>query len=74
MTLSLNLLHVKAKTIGYGRLGACLHEALDKLGVDVYDDLPSPEAVGAANYIPPGSRSAICGHASWISTPGHCRG
>lgn len=70
----MNLLHVKASTIGYGRYGVKLHEAIERAGVDVFDDLPSPRNSDAGNYIPPGSKSAVCSHVSWVSTPGHCRG
>lgn len=70
----MNLLYVHNKKIGYGRLGVKMREAIDREGVEVFDDLPNPSWSDAENFIPHGSKSAVCSHVSWISTPGHCRG
>ena len=72
---SLNLLYVHSKELGYGRMGTCLAEAIERSGVDVFDDLPNPQNSGAQKFIPhTNGRSAIAGHVSWLSTPGHYRG
>lgn len=71
----LSLLYVHADTLGYGRFGMKLAAAVERAGVDVFDDLPNPEGSGAQKFIPHTSgKSAICSHASWLSTPGHYRG
>lgn len=71
----MNLLYVHAESLGYGRMGMKMAEAIESLGVEVFDDLPSPESSGAQKFIPhTDSKSGICEHASWLSTPGHCRG
>jgi hypothetical protein len=69
----MNYLAVSSEAIGYGRLGMRLKAALERQGVDLYDDLPDPHGTNA-KFIPPGARSATCSHVSWISTPGHARG
>jgi glycosyltransferase involved in cell wall biosynthesis len=49
--------------------------AVRRAGVDVFDDLPSPESSGAMKFIPHNDgKSAVCGHVSWMATPGHYRG
>jgi len=70
----LNILSPKANYFGYGRMATCTIAALKRAGVDIYDDLPSGSANARDDLIPPGARSAICAHASWMSTPAHCRG
>lgn len=73
MTPRMNLLYVHAESIGYGRLGVKLAEAIGRAGVTTFDDLPDP-VCASSKFIPPGARSAVCNHVSWVSTPGHCRG
>ena len=70
-----NFLYVHSREIGYGRMGVDLIDAVKRQGVDVFDDLPNPQNSGAQKFIPhtPG-QSAVCGHVSWLSTPGHYRG
>lgn len=70
-----NFLYVHSREIGYGRMGVDLVKAVERQGVEVYDDLPNPQNSGAQKFIPhtPG-KSAVCGHVSWLSTPGHYRG
>ena len=71
----LNLLFVHNLQLGYGRLGVKLAEAIERTGVEIFDDLPNPSTSGAQKFIPhTDGKSAVCGHASWIATPGHYRG
>lgn len=60
----LNLLYVHSGSIGYGRLGVELARGLRRMGVEVWDDLPSPEE-------PSGKK---CNVACWVSVPTHARG
>lgn len=70
-----NFLYVHSREIGYGRMGVDLIEAVKRQGVEVFDDLPNPQTSGAQKFIPhTEGRSAVCGHVSWLSTPGHYRG
>jgi glycosyltransferase involved in cell wall biosynthesis len=56
-------------------MGVKLAEAIERQGVDVFDDLPNPQGSGAQKFIPhTNGKSATCGHVSWLSTPGHYRG
>lgn len=72
---SLNLLYVHSADLGYGRMGVKMAAAIEASGVDVYDDLPNPQQSGAQKFIPhTNGKSAIRGHVSWLSTPGHYRG
>ena len=49
--------------------------AVERAGVEVFDDLPNPQDSGAQKFIPHvDGKSAVCGHVAWLSTPGHCRG
>jgi glycosyltransferase involved in cell wall biosynthesis len=69
-------MHVHGDSIGYGRLGVRLSEALTALGVDVYDDLGEPPE-GLSRKRDQQQRvesRAKAGHTnvvSWVSTPGH---
>ena len=73
--MRMNCLYVHNMELGYGRMGVKLVEAVERLGVDVFDDLPNPQQSGAQKFIPhTNGKSAVCGHVSWLSTPGHCRG
>ena len=75
MTKRLNLLFVHDLRLGYGRLGVKLAEAVQRAGVEIFDDLPNPQGSDAQKFIPhTNGKTAICGHASWIATPGHYRG
>lgn len=71
--MRMNYLAVAEEAIGYGRLGSRLRAALQRAGVDLFDDLPDPSGANA-KFIKPGARSAVCGHVAWVSTPGHARG
>lgn len=71
----LSLLYVHNRELGYGRLGVDLARAVARQGIDVFDDLPSPSSSDAHKFIPhTDGNSAICGHVSWVATPGHYRG
>lgn len=75
MTLSLNMLYVHGTSLGYGRYGVKLAEALERRGVDIFDDLPSPDPEAHALPFKDGSRrSGIRNVVCWVSTPGHSRG
>ncbi len=79
--MELQLLYVHGSHIGYARLGTCLAEALDNLGVDIYDRL---DEKGEQEVAMPTPRSLIeeqgdrrfkrCNVVCWVSTPGHARG
>ena len=72
--MRMNLLYVHSPHLGYGRMGVKLAAALERGGVEVCDDMPSGNG-GAQKFIPhTDGKSGICGHAAWLSTPGHCRG
>jgi glycosyltransferase involved in cell wall biosynthesis len=71
----LNLLYVHSLEIGYGRMGVKLTDAIKRMGVEVFDDLPNPEGSRAQRFIPhTNGKTGICGHAAWMATPGHYRG
>lgn len=76
--MNLSLLYTHSTSIGYGRLGTLLAEALTSLGVDVYDDLGVPpkdraratearERVG--RRLSPEPTNVV----SWVSVPSHAR-
>lgn len=60
--MNVNLLRVPSESIGYGRLGLKLEEALRNRGLDVWTDLPND---------PNGEVSNL---ACWVSTPSHAMG
>ena len=75
----LNLLYVHSKSIGYGRMGVAWAEQLEAMGIDVYDDLPSPDpsdALRRANerHGQEARASKVCATAMWASVPTHARG
>ena len=71
----MNALYPHSREIGYGRMAVDLVAAIRREGVEVFDDLPNPQNSGAQKFIPhTDGRSAICGHVSWMATPGHYRG
>jgi glycosyltransferase involved in cell wall biosynthesis len=71
----MNGLYVHSRELGYGRMGVDLIKAVERQGVEVFDDLPNPQGSGAQKYIPHvDGKSATCAHVAWLSTPGHCRG
>lgn len=48
---------------------------LERLGVEVFDDLPNPQSSGAMKFIPHvNGKSATCNTVMWLATPGHYRG
>ena len=72
---NLNILFVHSLAIGYGRMGVKLTDAVKRSGVEVFDDLPNPPDSRAQRFIPhTEGKTGICGHASWLATPGHYRG
>lgn len=71
MKPNLCLQYVHSKTIGYGRLGVYLAEALQELGVDVYDGLESPRGTSDDRTYKQGGHSNVV---SWVSVPTHARG
>lgn len=71
----MNCLYVHNTDLGYGRMGVKLTDAMRRMGVDIFDDLPAPQRSGAYKFIPHANgQSGVCGHVAWLSTPGHCRG
>jgi glycosyltransferase involved in cell wall biosynthesis len=69
--MEINLNYVHSSTMGYGRYGVKLAEALKALGMRVYDHLPShahpdPEHDGAVT----GIANTVC----WVSVPTHADG
>lgn len=64
MTLELNLSYVHSLSMGYGRYGSKLFEALTNIGVNVTDGLPNPEQ-------PDGRISNVT---CWVSVPVHAKG
>lgn len=72
--MELNLNYVPSESIGYGRLGVKLTEALRGKGVEVFDHMPTPPGVvydvkGAA-----GRHAGTSGNICWISVPTHATG
>jgi glycosyltransferase involved in cell wall biosynthesis len=75
----LTLLHVGSSSIGYGRLGVELHNALDRRGVDVYDHIDKPEWVQAqmsssTRKVSEGRRHKLTNAVGWVSVPTHADG
>lgn len=84
----ITLLHVRSKSMGYGRMGTYLHEALEAMGVDVYDKLEAPGAPNYNEYLIEEDEGRIAGAeeryhprrhkrtnvAVWASVPSHARG
>lgn len=73
---SVNLNFVHSESIGYGRLGVKLAEALEARGVTVFDDMPRGGApIEGALGTPTGDRrSGLTGNACWVSVPTHADG
>lgn len=80
-----SLLYVHSASMGYGRAGVKLAEALAAAGVDVYDIQDSPletipqspgHVLDRAGTIgePTGHRSKNTNVVCWVATPGHPRG
>ncbi len=67
--MKLNLMYVPQESIGYGRLGVFLADALRKAGVDIYNDLPAPGRTPRE-----GAQSGRCNVACWVSVPTHANG
>lgn len=72
----LTLIHVKNRSMGYGRAGVDLAAALTKQGVKVWDTLgPTPDGVSVSeahtpregDIPPPYPTANVC----WVSVPGH---
>lgn len=71
----LNLMYVHTLEMGYGRLGMSLAAEMTKMGIDVYDGLPSPlPADMRAQAMAGVGREKICNVVCWVSTPSHSRG
>ena len=50
--LQLNLLYIRSRAMGYGRMGVCIAEQMDALGVKVHDQLwPNGRLPSHAAYI-----------------------
>lgn len=75
----LTLLYTHSMSIGYGRLGVKLADALVDLGVQVYDDLGTPpdddpgRATEAAERIGRSAPLTPTNVVSWVSVPTHAR-
>lgn len=70
---SINLNYVHSNSIGYGRYGVNLANELQKMGITVYDDLPSTDPAFPADEH--GDRTPGKSHVvAWISVPTHARG
>ena len=74
MTPELNLLHVRADQLGYGRMGLQIAKALKSRGVDIYDDLPGLQNPLERLDSEQTSGSKICNTVCWLSVPGHAQG
>lgn len=72
MTGALNLLHVESTSIGYGRYGVKLAEAIERQGVTVYDSLGEPDDTTAAQAR--AKRAGRANVAAWVSIPTHAIG
>jgi glycosyltransferase involved in cell wall biosynthesis len=70
----LNFFHVHASSMGYGRFGVSLAQAMRDLGIDVYDDMPIPDEERRPHEENSGSVSKRCNVVVWASVPGHARG
>lgn len=76
MRPELCLYHVHGPNIGYGRLGVELAAALSKLGIEVYDDQPTPPETRRPHEVKahvnqaPGPTNVV----AWVSTPSHAHG
>lgn len=71
------MLHVRGDTatvIGYGRLGVKLADALESLGVDVYNSMDAPNPPTHLQRRIEGTRVGQTNVVTWVSTPGHARG
>lgn len=61
--------------MGYGRYGTMLAAELERMGVEVFDDLPPPPGRNYSSKIPVDSaKSKICNVVCWVSTPSHSNG
>lgn len=75
--MELNLLYVHGPEIGYGRYGTFLAQELEKMAVDVYDDLPIADEIMLSDSdekVNAGRRTGIANTVCWISVPTHARG
>lgn len=77
MRPELTLLYVHGESIGYGRLGVKLAEALVNRGVDVYDDLGEPrdetDLTEADQMVAHGRKAKETNVVCWVSVPTHAR-
>ena len=68
--LRMNCLYVHSTELGYGRMGVKLVEALERMGVEIFDDLPAPTSSRAMSFIPHVSgKSAVSAATSRGSPP-----
>jgi Glycosyltransferase len=72
--MELNCHFVHSRSMGYGRFGSSIVEALTALGVDVYDDMPMPDEARRAHEHNVGARRKLCRVTLWMSVPTHARG
>jgi glycosyltransferase involved in cell wall biosynthesis len=77
----LTMLFVHSKTLGYGRLGVELAQALDNLGVDIYGRIEEHQTDEVPNLGPKflieqegDRRFKRTNVVAWVSTPTHARG
>lgn len=73
MTAAMNLMYVHSKSIGYGRYGSELAEALTGRGVKIYDHLPGASDPALAHLNQGrtvGTAETVC----WVSVPSHATG
>lgn len=72
--MELNLNYVHSMSMGYGRAGVSLANALEEMGVDVYDDMPMPDSYRRTHEHNRGAKQGLCNVVAWVSTPAHARG
>lgn len=72
--MQVNLNYVHSESIGYGRLGVKLHEALTRRGVEVFDHMPPPNHVEFDEIAAVDRHAGTAGTACWVSVPTHARG
>jgi glycosyltransferase involved in cell wall biosynthesis len=76
MNGSINWLHVPSMAMGYGRAGVCLAEEFRRLGLDVYDHLPTPDEIDGRSFahLNSGRSGGIAPVVCWQSVPTHATG
>jgi glycosyltransferase involved in cell wall biosynthesis len=76
MNGAINFLHVPSTAIGYGRAGVHIAEELRRLGLDVYDHLPTPDEIDSRTFdhLNSGRHGGLAPVVCWQSVPTHATG